>query len=258
MKLLIFVVITIFHFTSAFSQWTAEMYRVTETPATYFTSNLSEDIFLEIYHDREENAASLNLNLNRRRDLYEKPATLFMYMINGTDTTTYESDEFVLTSDFHLSSDVMNMKFAKPFFNAQFVVVKIHTQDEIVTAKFKMTGILEIKRRLQNYIEFSNYSWKWDRYECIFEFGATMYNHSGMYADKVNVILIVTRGDDEVVYRKQHTLDVDFNNGDIGPVKITLAEPLCSISNVYEFDESYYVCIRTPEPKTSQLLINWK
>jgi hypothetical protein len=242
---------------SSLCQWTAEVYRVTETPSFYFTSNESENIYLELFHDRKENKVTFYINTFGLSDLLGEPATIFMHCIKGSDTTTMESEELLISLEYVVSFDFLNNQYSNAFFSSEKVVVEVISNRRKVKANFNMKGIQEIKKRITNYIDFTDYSWKWDKYQCIFEFGAIMHNYSGMYVDKVNVILIVSTGQ-QVIYKKQHLLDVDFNTGDIGPIKISLSDPLCSIDDVYEFDKNYTITIKTPEPKTTQLLLDWK
>jgi hypothetical protein len=238
-------------------QWTAEVYRVTESPAFYFTSNESENIYLELFHNREENQVTLYINTFGLTDLAGEPAKILMHCIEGSDTTTIESDKLLIGLEHVVSFDLLNYEYSNSFFSSEKVVVEVFTNKRNIKANFNMTGIQEIKKRITNYINFTDYSWKWDKYQCIFEFGAILHNFSGMYVDKLNVILIISRGQ-EVIYKKQHLLDVDFNMGDVGPIKINLIDPLCSINDIYEFDKNYSVTIKTPETKTTQLLLNWK
>jgi hypothetical protein len=252
------LIITLFLFPILCSaQWSMMMFKHYDAPSISFKSSIDNDLYLEIYHNRVNNRALLDLNINMRRELYGLPGTIKMLMINGADTSEYESDELLISPDYNFTLDLINWEYSNKFFNSKEVVVMIYTPDEIVKANFKMDGVTEIRERLTNYVEFSNYSWKWNEFDCVYEFGATIYNYSGKRLEKLSILLIVSNVKG-VYYKKQHELSLDYDNGEIRSVKITLKEPLCSINDVQNFEKKYAVLMKTIDSKTSSLLIDWK
>jgi hypothetical protein len=239
------------------SQWSMTLFRDYESPPTSFQSSIDNDLYLEIYHNRVTNKALLDLNINMRRELYGIPGSIKMLMINDGDTSVFESEELVVTVDYNFTLDLNQWEHSNKFFKSKEVIIIIFTSEEIVKANFKMEGITEIQERLTNYVEFSNYSWKWNEFECIYEFGATVYNYSRKNLEKLNVLLIVSNVR-RVYYKKQHELVLNCDIGEIGSVKITLQEPLCSINDVLNFEKNHRVLIKTIDKTSSSLIIDWK
>lgn len=234
-----------------FSQWF-----VSPDLESYEIIDFENSIGLEINHFRSQNISKLRLSVENE-SLIGKVVSIKLILQNGQDISSIVWDNFQIEEEGAfdrnlLVENVLTMKNSSKFFSSKKLTLIVNSEDTIYKSVLNMEGVEEIKQNLSSYIDFNDFTWRWNEDYCIYELGATLHNFSRMPTKNVNVMVTISKRS-KVVYRKQHIIYADYQNTEVGPVTIRLTEPLCYINDLPNFGEDYQIEISTPEKVGSKL-----
>jgi hypothetical protein len=147
---------------------------VTPDKEKYTIYDSKNDIGLEIEHFRYHNLSQLKLIVSNE-NIIGKVGKVKLTFQNGSDATTNEWNDYLIEGRFSQEantlefSNVLKMKNSSKFFLSKKLIIQIQLIDTTYKSVFDMTGIDEIKHNLSSYITFSDFSWRWDVNDCIYE-----------------------------------------------------------------------------------------
>lgn len=107
-----------------------------------------------------------------------------------------------------------------------------------IKTEISMTGHSELLKLLKQNCTFKNNNWFWNEDECLTKWQTTIHNKSGLKISKNQTICFELVRNDQVVFRKNFSINKDVGINEIIPIEFKFEIPLC-IDDVDNLSDKY-------------------